>query len=191
MNDHRQLQNALFSKYVLVEEYKATKIAVEMSTAEQRITDYLCTLINCEDIAEILNAERIIINWDLKQYANSPAQTESLNNALSDIATIEEHLAFVKDREKYEIIDRGHAKPWHRRGNLPYDEARKALESYHRMLVNMDKSSLNDADKQTVNMRQNLILRAEYLYIHLQRKILGFPPPKKQNRPTPRSNSTP
>jgi hypothetical protein len=137
------------------------------------------------DLQLIVATERAIVEGDLTRYANSKAMANSLKTALTEISVIERHIGIVDDRARYQFVDQAHSLDRNRKGGLPYDEARQALAGHYARLDNMDKSRLDDDEKQIVDARKSAMFAAGKLYAERQARILGaeHTTDKQQNLP--------
>jgi len=63
-----------------------------------------------------------------------------------------------------------------RKAGLPFDEARQALAGHHARLTNMDKSRLDEDDKEVIEMRKAVIAHAQNGYARHQSTTLGIDP---------------
>jgi len=100
--------------------------------------------------------------------------TSSLKAAMEAMQVIEDHIALVNSKETYRIINRGHSMAQNRKAGLPFDEARQALASHHTRLANLDKSRLDEDEKQIIEARKALIGHAIDCYARRQIHILGL-----------------
>jgi hypothetical protein len=162
-----------------VESLKNTEVAKQLAGAQNNLLEHIRKVGHSGDLSLIVATEKTIIQGDLTRYANSQAMAGSLQTALNEIAAIERHIVIVDDKAKYQIINEGHSLPKHRKGGLPYDEARKALLSHYTRLNNMDKSRLGDEEKKVIDARKSAIFTAQKIYTEKQAKILGISLTKK------------
>ena len=121
----------------------------------------------------IVAMEAAIVENDLKYYANSKAMKTSLNTALSEFRIVRRQLAIVDDPEQYKATDQSFGRARNRSQGLPLDEARQIFKSHYTRLVNLDKSPLDDLEKQIIEARKSAIQRAQKLYIARQTRTLG------------------
>jgi len=98
----------------------------------------------------------------------------SLKTALQAIAVIERHLALVASAAAYRIVDQSHSMAKNRKAGLPFDEARQALASHYTRLENLDKSRLDETEKETIEARKALIAQAIACYARRQMQVLGL-----------------
>ena len=134
-----------------------------------------------KDFDAILEMEKTIINDDLEHYANSRAMVDSLKSALSDIVIIERHASMVGQPNLYAAVDAEFQRPKNRRNGLPYDEARQALDAHYARLNNMDKSRMDDDEKQIIDVRKSAMF-VKKLYMARQAVALGIEPTQKRGR---------
>ncbi|MDR0781982.1 MAG: hypothetical protein LBF16_15080 [Pseudomonadales bacterium] len=125
------------------------------------------------DFATIVASERFLIQNELDRYANSPGMKSSLTSALMEIGVIERHLPVVVDPVQYKAVNAAYSLPRSRRGGLPYDEARQALNSHYTRLGNLDKSRLTAEEKAVIGARRDNIKIASAIYLHMQTVALG------------------
>jgi len=171
-----KLENLLAAEETFVERLKKTSEASELSTGRKELLNHLRTLVKSDDIALIIATEKTIIEGDLSRYANSAAMVTSLKAALEGMEIIEHHLTLVSDKDKYTIIDQAHRMARNRKAGLPFDEARQALAGHHARLTNMDKSRLDEDDKEVIEMRKAVIAHAQDCYARRQSATLGIDP---------------
>jgi len=120
----------------------------------------------------MIAVEKKIIEGDLSRYANSAAMVSSLKAALEAMQVIAHHLTLVNSKEKYGIVDQSHSMAKNRKAGLPFDEARQALASHYTRLTNMDKSRLDEDDKQLIDVRKVLMANAIERYTQRQEQTL-------------------
>jgi len=83
-------------------------------------------------------------------------------------------MAIVGDANTYKIVNQTHSLPKNRRAGLPHDEACQALASHHARLDNLDKSRLDETEKDLIDARKELMASAGKLYRQQQAKTLGI-----------------
>jgi hypothetical protein len=126
------------------------------------------------DVATIVTGERILLQNELDQHANSAGMKASLTTALEEIRAIERHLPLVVDHAQYQSVNDTHLLRDNRRGGLPDDEARQAFRSQIARLGNLDKSRLSPEEKSVIAARRQNFQIADALYQRLQRQALGL-----------------
>ena len=153
----------------------------------QEVSEFRKTLltdlkeISASGSAELIVAmEEAIVENDLKYYANSDAMRSSLETALNEFEIVKRQLDIVDDPERYKATDQSFSRPRNRSKGLPIDEARQIFKSHFTRLVNMDKSPLDDLEKQIIEVRKSAIHRAQKQYIERQAKTLGVELPGKK-----------
>jgi len=171
-----KLENLLAAEGTFVEALKKTRAAKTLSTGRKELLGHLRTLAQSDDLSLIIATEKKIIQGDLLRYSNSAAMMSSLKAALEGMGIVEHHIALVSDKASYRIIDQGHRMARNRRAGLPFDEARQALASHHARLMNLDKSRLDEDDKEIIEMRKAVIAHAQECYASRQAAILGINP---------------
>ncbi|GAA5098175.1 hypothetical protein GCM10023260_08420 [Bartonella acomydis] len=98
----------------------------------------------------------------------------SLEIALTEIDVFKDHIKLVSNPEKYDAINRGHSLPKHRKGGLPYDEARKAMSSHYTRLGNLDKAHLTSVEKSIIDVRRDNMNVIRKLYEKVQAKAIDI-----------------
>ncbi|CAK01403.1 hypothetical protein [Bartonella tribocorum] len=126
------------------------------------------------DLPLLIDTESDFIKDDLLRYANSKAMVSSLETALIEIGVVKDHIKLVSNPEKYDAINRGHSLSKHRKGGLPYDEARKAMASHYTRLGNLDKARLTSIEKSIIDVRRENIKAMQKLYEKMQAKAIGI-----------------
>jgi len=171
-----KLEHLLAAEGTFVETLKKTQAARTLSAGRKDLLEHLRALVHSDDLRLIIAAEKKIIEGDLSRYANSAAMVSSLKAAVEAMDIIERHLELVNDRNQYHIIDQGHRMIRNRRAGLPFDEARQALAGHHARLTNMDKSRLDEDDKEVLETRKSVIAHAQECYARRQAGALGVDP---------------
>ena len=113
------------------------------------------------------------IKNDLDRYSNSKPMVDSLKAALNEFAVIERQLGMVDKAEQYKPVDAAYSLPKSRSKGLPMDEARQSFRSHSARLGNLDKSRLDDTEKQIIDARRAALSTAERYYIKRQARTLG------------------
>jgi hypothetical protein len=126
------------------------------------------------NLETIIAAEKFLVQFDLKEHANSKSMASSLKTALEELEAIETNMGLVNDPKSYKIVDASNAQQ-KRRDNRdwPLDGARVAFRSHIARLGNYDKSKSDDHEKAIIQARRQNIRMAEKLYIGRQEKALG------------------
>ncbi|PIT68492.1 hypothetical protein CER18_06780 [Bartonella tribocorum] len=98
----------------------------------------------------------------------------SLKTALAEIDVIKYHVMIVSEPEKYDVINKGHSLPKHRKGGLPYDEARQAMASHYARLGNLDKARLTSIEKSIIDVRRENIKAMQKFYEEMQARAIDI-----------------
>ncbi|WP_246792486.1 hypothetical protein [Bartonella grahamii] len=138
------------------------------------LCDHIRNVGKSGDLSSLLDTESDLIKDDLLRYANSKAMASSLETALTEIDVVKDHIKLVSNPEKYDAINRGHSLPKHRKGGLPYDEARKAMASHYTRLGNLDKARLTTVEKSILDVRRDNMKVMRKLYEKMQAKAIGI-----------------
>jgi hypothetical protein len=168
-------------------ELESTKLVQRGNENQQDILSDLKDIGESGNLENIVAAEKLIVKFDLKEYANSKNMASSLTVAQKELEAIETNIGLVGNPKRYKEIDLSHAQPKVRDSrDLPLDGARIAFRSHHARLVNYDKTKSDDHEKTIIQARQQNIRIAEKLYIERQEKALGREP-SAQDRRQPRT----
>jgi len=155
-------------------EVKQTRAAKRLVVVRSKLLRHLQNVVQSCDLALMIATERMIVQDDLDHYANSKSMTNSLKTALNELSVIEQHLALVNNPEQYRIVNQAHTLPKNRKSGLPHDEACQALASHHARLDNLDKSRLDEPEKDLIEARKAVIAQAAKLYRQRQANTLGI-----------------
>jgi len=168
------LDRILAREQALVEEVNKTRAANKLRLFRRDFLRQLVETGKSGDLPLMVAVEKQIVEGDLEHYANSKSMTSSLKTALNELSVIELHLALVNDAEKYQIVNQAHTLPKNRKSGLPHDEACQALASHHARLDNLDKSRLDEPEKDLIDARKAVIAQAAKLYRQRQANTLGI-----------------
>ena len=164
-------------------EQKSTRLAQRNDKVQQGILSDLKDIGKSGSLETIVAAEKSIVKFDLKEYANSKNMMSSLTTAQKELEAIETNIGLVGDPKRYKEINTSHVQPKVRdSSDLPLDSARIAFRSHNARLVNYDKSKSDNLEKAIIQQRQKNTRIAEKEYIGLQYKALGIDPPKPKPR---------
>jgi len=172
----KTLDRLLLEEENLTEAHKKTPAARRLQASRGRLLAHIRAAVYSGNLALMIEAERMIVEGDLERYTNSKQMAASLNTALEEIAAIERQLKIVDDPAQYKAVDQQYSLRKNREKGLPLDEARQALRSHHARLNNLDKSRLDDEEKNILDARRLLIFTAKTLYIKRQANTLGIEP---------------
>jgi len=167
-----KLKHLLTAEEALVEKLKETRAAIRLSAGREKLISHLREFVQSDDLSLIVATEKEIIQGDLSRYANSAEMVNSLKAAMEGMEIVEHHITLVSDKTKYRLIDQTHRMAKNRKAGLPFDEARQALAGHQARLRNMDKSRLDEADKQLIKVRKEVIANAIERYTQRQAQIL-------------------
>jgi len=152
---------------------RVTPAARQLSSYRKELRALVREVARRRDLRLIIEIELAIVKGDLLRYANSKGMRSSLRVALEELQAIQAHLDYVTDKSTYAIIDRAHSLPKKRLNGLPRDDARLALSSHLSRLGNMDKSRLDEEEKDILNARVSAMKVAEECYTAFQSEALG------------------
>jgi len=155
---------------------RKTSPARERAEHRQKLLASIRQATASQNLALIIAVEKDILLYDLEHYANSHAMIASLQTALDELQAVEHHLALVADANAYRIVNQAHSLRKKRKGGLPFDDARQALASHRTRLANLDKSRLEEDEKQIIDARKFAMDAAQKLYIAQQLDALGVEP---------------
>ena len=128
-------------------------------------------------LEKIIAAEKFLVDFDLKENANSTSMVSSLKTAQKELEAIENNIGLVGNSTKYKSIDTSNSQPKTRDSHdLPKDGARIAFSSHIARLENYNKAKSDNNEKTIIQARLQNILIAEKLYIGRQEKALGREP---------------
>jgi len=161
----------------LTNEVKQTRSAKRLAKLRVKLLQHLQNVVKGKNLALMIATERMIVQDDLDYYANSKSMTGSLKTALNELSVIEMHLNLVNNQAQYRIVNQAHTLPKNRKLGLPHDEACQAFASHHARLDNLDKSRLDEPEKELIDARKAVILHAAQLYRQRQADTLGIEPP--------------
>jgi len=168
-----RLSRLLSEEENLTEAHKKTTAYKRLRESRGELLAHVHEVARSGNLALMIETERMIVRGDLERYTNSKQMAASLNIALEEIAAIDRQLSIVDDPVRYQAVDQQHSLRKNREKGLPLDEARQALRSHHARLNNLDKSRLNDEEKNILDARRLLVFNAKARYIERQANTLG------------------
>ncbi|MDR1350870.1 MAG: hypothetical protein LBJ59_08890, partial [Zoogloeaceae bacterium] len=167
------LSQGLASIKSIATEQKSTQLAQRNVEFQQNILSDLKAIGKSGNLEAIIAAEKGIVKFELKEYANSKNMASSLETAQEELEVIETNIALVGDPKKYKGIAASIGQRKLRDANdLPLDGARIAFRSHNARLGNYDKARSDDHEKAIIQARQQNIRIAEKFYIGRQEKAL-------------------
>jgi len=155
-----------------VKRVRATRPARILSGIRKELLALIKEVTSSGELWLIIAIEIEIVRGDLDRYANSREMSRSLGIALEELAAVERHLSLVADPAKYSLIDQGHSLRKKRENGLPLDDARAALASHLARLRNLDKSRLDEEEKELIEGRKASMAASIHYYAALQKKAL-------------------
>jgi len=166
-----EVEDTLSAEEAAVLRLRKTSAAKTLASRRRKLCALVREATRLRNVTLILAAELAIVEGDLVRYTNSQRMRGSLKRALEELRAIQAHLDYVADKAVYAIIDRAHSLPKKRLNGLPRDDARMALSSHISRLGNMDKSRLDEEEKDILNARLVAARTLEELYIALQEAV--------------------
>jgi len=167
-----ELNDSLIGELFFYRALRKTKPAQRLAKQRKKLCDVLRQVARSRDLALIISIETALLKGDLENYANSKAMHKSLTAALNEMQAVVFHLALVADTEKYRFVNETHNIAKTRQGDMPLDDARLALAAHRTRLENLDKSRLDEEEKELLEIRKDYMHESIGLYIELQRKSL-------------------
>jgi hypothetical protein len=130
-------------------------------------------------LEKIIAAEKFLVDFDLKEHANSTSMASSLKTAQKELEAIENNMGLVGNPTKYRNIDTSNSQPKTRDSHdLPKDGARIAFSSHIARLENYNKAKSDNNEKVIIQTRRQNMRIGEKLYIGRQEKAPGREPGK-------------
>lgn len=125
------------------------------------------------DIDTLLNSEKIILEFDLSNRANSLEETNSIKTALVQLADAQRAYKVVQDVNIYKEGTEAFSTR-QREAGLPMDAFREFIKSHTTRLTNRLSAPLPASEKNLLRQRKENLKVAKEPYIVLQRKALGM-----------------
>ena len=172
MNGLEAAERILAFEAALVEERNKTSASQRLAGFRNQLLLFIKDTARGGNAERIVALEKTIIKNDLDRYSNSKPMADSLKAALNEFAVIERQLGMV-DKPEYKSVDAAYSLPKNRNKGLPMDEARQSFRSHSARLGNLDKSRLDDTEKQIIDARRAALSAAEQDYIKRQARTLG------------------
>jgi len=168
-----ELGDLLSGELFLYRALRKTKPSQRLAEQRRDLADVLRQVARSRDLALIISIETALLKGDLENYANSKAMHKSLTAALNEMQAVALHLRLVADTEKYRFVNEMHNIAKTRQGDMPLDDARLALAAHRTRLENLDKSRLDEEEKELLEIRKDYMHESIGLYIELQEQALG------------------
>jgi len=165
---------------LLLEEEKAvlharTTLAFrQIEHSRRKLLAFLRRVLASRNIELIIATERMLIEGDLLRYTTSAEMEKSLTLAQGEMVAIEFHLTLLAEPKKYSFVDELHRTTKTREGDCPLDTARLGLNSHITRLKNLDRSRLDEAEKEMIDVRRDYMALARKLYIERQTATLAL-----------------
>lgn len=168
-----------YEENLLAKEHDRSPTGLALGKTRNDFAKHVSDVGKSDNFDEMVALERRFMEIDLAKYITSAAQGTSVKTSLSEVDAAEKARTLVDDPVQYAAVNATHGHTKARSGGLPKDDMRMFLSSQNSRLLNMDKSKLSEAEKNIVHARRNNILKAQKLYIEMQRQALGLPSPDK------------
>ncbi|GHU32493.1 hypothetical protein AGMMS50256_22670 [Betaproteobacteria bacterium] len=171
-------------------EIESTELAQTRVSFRKEMLSELNRIEESRNLERIVAVEKFLVQFDLKEHANSKNMTSSLATAQKELEAIETNIGLVGNSKRYKEIDTSHVQPKVRDSHdLPLDSARIAFRSHDARLVNYDKTKSDDHEKAIIQARRQNIKTAEKLYIERQEKALGRESGEQRKEQTKRNRN--
>ena len=173
MNGLEAAERILAFETALVEERDKTSASQRLAGFRNQLLLFIKESARGGNAERIVALEKTIIKNDLDRYSNSKPMADSLKAALNEFAVLERQLGMVDKPEQYKPVDAAYSLTKNRNKGLPMDEARQSFRSHSARLGNLDKSRLDNTEKQIIDARRAALSAAERDYIKRQARTLG------------------
>ena len=173
MNGLEAAERILAFEAALVKERNKTSASQRLAGFRNQLLLFIKDTARGGNAERIVALEKTIIKNDLDRYSNSKPMADSLKAALNEFAVLERQLGMVDKPEQYKPVDVAYSLPKNRNKDLPMDEARQSFRSHSARLGNLDKSRLDNTEKQIIDARRAALGAAEREYIKRQARTLG------------------
>jgi len=146
----------------------------QIERSRRKLLAFLRRVLASRNIELIIATERMLIEGDLLRYTTSAEMEKSLTSAQGEMVAIEFHLTLLADPEKYRFVDDLHRTTKTREADYPLDTARLGLNSHITRLKNLDRSRLDETEKEMIDVRRDYMTLARKLYIDRQTQMPGL-----------------
>jgi hypothetical protein len=168
------LQKLLMVEGGLFKEHAISPSARKLNKARGDLLAHVREIGKSDYLSLMVAAERTIVADELKNHANSKGMVSSLTAALAELSAAGRLLSIIDDPDRYHAVDQAHSLHRNRdKKDLPLDEARQAFKSHCARLGNLDKSRLDDSEKEIIDARKANMSEAGKLYTERQAKTLA------------------
>ena len=177
--------------YRLINEYKTKKVNTEKTNekkSENKIFNQLSGTLKeinkSKNIADMLDAERAMLNYELSNCENIPlnkGRITGLNSAIEDLDKASEMIGYVRNSERYKIQSELYSNHKIDKVNgVPRDAFHRFIDSHKTRLRNkLISADASFEERNYTQERYNLMQAAKKEYMHLQSKALGVTIPSK------------
>jgi hypothetical protein len=173
MDNQSFLAQLLLEEAMSVEGLKATTTGKSLAKSRKKILSHIQKITQSGDAPLMIATELAILQNDFDRYANSRAMESSLQSAINEMEVIRRHFAIIHT-PAYAAVNAAFSLPKNRQKGLPLDEARQSFRSHYARLANLDKSRLDDDEKEIIDARQEMFGVAQEIYISCQLQVLGI-----------------
>lgn len=141
------------------------------ATAQREIASDLGGIATLNDIPTFFAAEKMLLIFERQNYANSPEEVRSINNALEQLNDALEAFPLVLDWPSYKLLAKSYPKKF-KKNEIPQDAVCSFLQSHITRLTNRLTSPLSLPEKELLRQRKLNMQKALSVYNDLQGKAL-------------------
>lgn len=163
----------LFEEEIFIRGMRLTSVGQSLSETRKKLLNHIREIVKTSDAPLMIATELAILQNDFDRYANSRAMESSLQSAINEMEVIRRHFAIIHT-PAYATVNAAFSLPKNRQKGLPLDEARQSFRSHYARLANLDKSRLDDDEKEIIDARQEMFGVAQEIYTGCQLQVLGI-----------------
>ena len=163
----------LFEEEIFIRGMRLTSAGQSLSETRKKLLNHIREIVKTSDAPLMIATELAILQNDFDRYANSRAMESSLQSAINEMEVIRRHFAIIHT-PAYATVNAAFSLPKNRQKGLPLDEARQSFRSHYARLANLDKSRLDDDEKEIIDARQEMFGVAQEIYTGCQLQVLGI-----------------
>ena len=163
----------LFEEEIFIKGMRQTSAGRALSETRKKLLHHIREITKTGDAPLMIATELAILQNDFDRYANSRAMESSLQSTINEMEVIRRHFAIIHT-PAYAAVNAAFSLPKNRQKGLPLDEARQSFRSHYARLANLDKSRLDDDEKEIIDARQEMFGVAQEIYISCQLQVLGI-----------------
>ena len=163
----------LFEEEIFIRGMRLTSAGQSLSETRKKLLNHIREIVKTSDAPLMIATELAILQNDFDRYANSRAMESSLQSAINEMEVIRRHFAIIHT-PAYATVNAAFSLPKNRQKGQPLDEARQSFRSHYARLANLDKSRLDDDEKEIIDARQEMFGVAQEIYISCQLQVLGI-----------------